>query len=238
MQITKVYVNNIQYLNRCGGKQHLEPFKRITNCTQGLQFRRIDHSYLRRFITTIKEQPLKWRGVFDDELLSFKMNSNAYKVRRLYFETRDMDSYSKNKRQTLQCRAARVDDAVQWGLRQMNQHKRMFFSSGSQTFVPDCLLDGTGSRWRCGERRKTMRWASVVRAQMQLLVETYRCNGRTQAAGVYRIDGMSGRRPPCRVCTTRSMSGCRFIERSPGGRTWWLRGVQNHHRHIADDSWN
>ena len=45
-----------------------------------------------------------------------------------------------------------------------------------------------------------MRWASVVRAQMQLLVETYHCNGRTQAAGVYQFDGMSARRPPCRVC--------------------------------------
>ena len=36
-----------------------------------------------------------------------------------------------------------------------------------------------------------MIWASMVRAQMQLLVVTYHCsNGRAQAAGVYRIDGI------------------------------------------------
>ena len=85
---------------------------------------------------------------------------------------------------------------------------KVFLAVGVEAFVPDCLLDGTGPRWRCGERRKTMRWASVVRAQMQLLVVTYRCsNGRTQAAGVYRIDGMSARRPPCRVCLAGSMPG-------------------------------
>ena len=62
MQTTPVYVNKIQYLNRCGAKHHLEPSKRITNCTQGLQFRCRDYSYLGRYYTRIKEQPLKWRA--------------------------------------------------------------------------------------------------------------------------------------------------------------------------------
>ena len=39
----------------------------------------------------MKEQPLKCRCIFDDELLSFKTNSNAFKVRQLYLETTDID---------------------------------------------------------------------------------------------------------------------------------------------------
>ena len=114
---------------------------------------------------------------------------------------------------------------------------QVFLAVGVEAFVPDCLLDGTGQRWRCGERRKTTWWTSVVRAQIHRFVVCYiHSHGRTQAAGVYRIDGMSARRPPCRVCPAGSMPGCIGVERSPGGRRWWLRGVQNHHRQIADDS--
>ena len=61
----------------------------------------------------MKEQPFKSRGIFDDELLSFKTNSNAFKVRRLYLETTDTDLYSQNNQQALQGRATGVDDAVQ-----------------------------------------------------------------------------------------------------------------------------
>ena len=61
----------------------------------------------------MKEQPFKCRGIFDDELLSFKTNSNAFKVRRLYLEIIDTDFYSQNNQQVLQGRATRVDDAVQ-----------------------------------------------------------------------------------------------------------------------------
>ena len=68
-------------------------------------------------MTMIKEQPLEWRGIFDDEILSFKANSNAYKVRRLYLEITDTYFFSKNKQQALQGRAAGVDGVVQWGLR-------------------------------------------------------------------------------------------------------------------------
>ena len=104
--------DNIQYLNKCGAKHNVMMYKQITKYTEGLKFRRRDGSYLRRFITIIKEQPLKWRGIFDDELFSFKINSNAFKVRQLYFETTDRDFYSQNNQQALQGRAAGVDDVV------------------------------------------------------------------------------------------------------------------------------
>ena len=69
---------------------------------------------------------------------------------------------------------------------------RIFLVVGVEAFVPDCLLDGTGQRWRCGERRKTMWWTSVVRAQIHRFVACYINSPRgTQAAGVYRIDRMS-----------------------------------------------
>ena len=51
--------------------------------------------------------------MFDDELLSFKTNSNAFKVRRLYLETIDRDFYYQNNQQELQGRANGVDDVVQ-----------------------------------------------------------------------------------------------------------------------------
>ena len=105
--------DNIWYLKKWGAKQQLLVIiKRITNYTQGLQFGRGEDSYLRRFITIMKEQPLKWRGIFDDELLSSKTNSNAFKVRRLYLETTHTDFYSQNNQQALQGRATGVDDVV------------------------------------------------------------------------------------------------------------------------------
>ena len=119
--------DNIKYLKNRGAKHHIEMSTEIMYYTQGLQFGHRDDGYLRRFITIIKEQPLKWRGIFDDELLSFKTNCNAFKVRRLYLETTDTDFYSQNNQQALQGRATGVDDAVQWGLRQINHHKRKFF---------------------------------------------------------------------------------------------------------------
>ena len=33
---------------------------------------------------------------------------------------------------------------------------------GVEAFVPYHLVDGTVRRWRCGERRKTARWTTVV----------------------------------------------------------------------------
>ena len=119
--------DNIQYLKNWGAKhQLLVIIKWITNYTQGLQFGHRDDNFLWECIAIIKEQPLKWRGIFDDEMLSFKTNSNAFKVRRLYFETTYRDFYSQNNQQVLQGRAAGVDDAVQWGLRQINHHKQMY----------------------------------------------------------------------------------------------------------------
>ena len=119
---------NIRYLKKWGAKhQLLVIIKWVTNYTQGLLFGRRDDSYLWRSITIIKEQPLKWRGIFDDELLSFKTNSNAFKVRRLYLETTDTDLYSQNNQQALQGSATGVGDAVQWGLQQINHHKRKYF---------------------------------------------------------------------------------------------------------------
>ena len=56
-----------------------------------------------------------------------------------------------------------------------------------------------------------------------------RGNGRTQTAGVFRIQGMSAKHPPCRVW--------RGIERGPAGE-WrrWLRGDQIQEGQISDDS--
>ena len=77
--------DNIRYLKRWGAKhQLLVIIKQVTNYTQGFQFGHRDDIYFWRCITIMKEQPFKWRGIFDDELLSFKTNSNAFKVRQLY----------------------------------------------------------------------------------------------------------------------------------------------------------
>ena len=52
--------DNIQYLKRWGAKHQLPVIiKWIMNYTQGLQFGRKDDNYLPRFITIMKEQPLK-----------------------------------------------------------------------------------------------------------------------------------------------------------------------------------
>ena len=101
--------DNIRYLKKWGAKhQLLVIIKRVTNYTQGLQFGCRDDSYFWRCIKIMKEQPFKWRGIFDDELLSFKTNSNAFKVRW----TTDTNFYSQNNQQALQGRETRVDDAV------------------------------------------------------------------------------------------------------------------------------
>ena len=95
--------DNIKYLKNCGAKHHIEMSTEIMYYTQGLQFRRREDGYLQRWITRIKDQPLKWRGILDDELPSVKTNSNSYKVRRLYLET--TDSNCEKKHQALQGRA-------------------------------------------------------------------------------------------------------------------------------------
>ena len=91
--------DNIKYLKNCGAKHYIEMSKEIMYYTQGLQFRRKEDGYLQRWITRIKDQPLKWRGILDDELPSIKRDSNSYKVRRLYLET--TDSNCENKYQAL-----------------------------------------------------------------------------------------------------------------------------------------
>ena len=64
--------DNIKYLKNCGAKHHIEMSTEIMYYTQGLQFRRREDGYLQRWITRIKDQPLKWRGILDDELPSVK----------------------------------------------------------------------------------------------------------------------------------------------------------------------
>ena len=67
----KCVYDNIWYMKKWGAKhQLLVIIKRVTNYTQGLQFGRGDDSYFWRCITIMKEQPFKWKGIFDDELLS------------------------------------------------------------------------------------------------------------------------------------------------------------------------
>jgi hypothetical protein len=95
--------DNIQYLDNYGAKHHLEMITEIMNYTQGLQFRRRDDSYLRRWITRIKDQPLKWRAIFDDELPYVKINSNSYKVRQLYLETTYFNYQNKHYTGTASC---------------------------------------------------------------------------------------------------------------------------------------
>ena len=151
--------DNIRYLKKWGAKHPLLVIiKWITNYTQGLQFGRRDNSYLWRSITIIKEQPLKWRGIIDDELLSFKTNSNAFKVRRLYLETTDRDFYSQNNHQALQGRATGVDDTMQWGLRLINHHKRNFFSCGSRS-----ICTRSSGRWH---RAKVAVWREEENHEM------------------------------------------------------------------------
>ena len=43
---------------------------------------------------------------------------------------------------------------------------KVFLAVGVEAFVPYRLVDGTGRRWRCGERRKTARWTTVVWARI------------------------------------------------------------------------
>ena len=93
-----------------------------------------------------------------------------------------------------------------------------FFSNGSQS-----ICTRLSARWHRAKvtvwREEAMRWTSVVRAQIHRFVLCYiHSHGRNQAARVYRIDRMSARRPPCRVCPVGSMPGCRCVERSPSGR--------------------
>ena len=105
--------DNIWYLKRWGAKHQLRVIiKWVMNYTQGLQFGRRDDNYFWRCIKIMKEQPFKWRGIFDDKLMSFKTNSNALKVRRLYLDTTDRDFYSQNNQQALHGGSTGVDDAV------------------------------------------------------------------------------------------------------------------------------
>ena len=71
--------DNIKYQKNYGAKHHIEMSTEIMYYTQGLQFRRREDGYLQRWITRIKDQALKWRGILDDELPSIKRNSNCYK---------------------------------------------------------------------------------------------------------------------------------------------------------------
>ena len=103
--------DNVNYLKNYGAKHHIEMSTKIMYYTQGLQFRRREDNYLQQWITRIKDQPLKWRGILDDELPPVKRNSNSYKVRQVYLET--TDSSYENKHQALQGRATGVDDFVQ-----------------------------------------------------------------------------------------------------------------------------
>ena len=58
--------DNIKYLKNCWAKHHIEMSTEIMYYTQGLQFRRKEDGYLQRWITRIKDQPLKWRGILDE----------------------------------------------------------------------------------------------------------------------------------------------------------------------------
>ena len=125
MQLNVTSVDdNIKYLKNYGAKHHIEMSTEIIYYTKGLKFRRREDGYLQWRINRIKDQPLKWRGILDDELPSVKRNSNSYKVRRLYLETTDCNF--ENKHQALQGKATRVDDDVQWGLPYTNPHKWKF----------------------------------------------------------------------------------------------------------------
>ena len=89
--------DNIKYLKNCGAKHHIEMSTEIMYYTQGLQFRRREDGYLQRWITRIKDQPLKWMGILDDELPSVKRNSSSYKVRWIYLETTDSNCETSTK---------------------------------------------------------------------------------------------------------------------------------------------
>ena len=104
---------------------------------------------------------------------------------------------------------------------------KVFLAVGVEAFVPDRLVDVTGRRWRCGERRKTARWTTVVWARILgvFVVLNFRGNGRTQTTGVFRIQGMSAKRPPCRgygqqvACRdAEALNGALLVRRDDGSK--------------------
>ena len=93
-----------QYHKTCGAKRDPE-------FAQCLQFRCRDDEYLHVIALEIMDQPLKRGGILDDEFSFLTTDADAYKVRGIYCDP--MPFSIANKQQALECRATRVDHALQ-----------------------------------------------------------------------------------------------------------------------------
>ena len=93
-----------QYHKTNGAKRDLE-------FAQCLQFRCRDDEYLHVIALEIMDQPLKIGGILDDEFSFLTTDADAYKVRGIYCDL--MPFSIANKQQALECRATRVDHALQ-----------------------------------------------------------------------------------------------------------------------------
>ena len=190
MQITKVYMDNIQYLNKCGANHQLGTFKWIREYTQGLQFRRRDHSYLRSFKTTIRSN--LWSEGASSMMSWYPSKQIPMILRSGDFIWRQLIGISIPKTISKRSRAGQLRGwccAVMPRIDKPPQVK-VFLVVGVEAFVPDRLVDGIGRRWRFGERRKTLRWTMVVWGQIlgvRFVQWNFRGNVRTQAAGVFWI---------------------------------------------------
>ena len=79
--------------------------------SQCLQFRCRDDEYPHVIAMEIVDQPLKQGGILDDEFFYLTTDADAYKVRGIYSDP--MPFSIANKQQALECRATRVDYALQ-----------------------------------------------------------------------------------------------------------------------------
>ena len=154
-QITKVYVNNIQYLNSCGAKHHLEPSKGSWIAPK------VSSLGAETIVICEGTIPESRSNLWSEGAPSMMKSCPKNKFPCLqggatYFETTNMNFHCKNKQQALQGRETGVDDAV----------VKVSWEMVVKGLVPDCLVGSTAQRWRCGERRKTARWTSVLRAQV------------------------------------------------------------------------
>ena len=85
--------------------------KRDTEIAQCLQLGCRDDEYLHVIALEIVDQPLKHGGILDDEFSYLTTDADAYKVRGIYSDP--MPFSIANKQQALECRATRVDYALQ-----------------------------------------------------------------------------------------------------------------------------
>ena len=152
--------DNIKYLKNYGAKHHIEMSIEIMYYTQGLQFRRREDGYLQQWITRIKDQPLKWMMSYlpSKEIpILTRLGDFIWRQPILTAKTSTKHSMAGQLEWMMLCNEA--SDI-------RTRTSESFLRNGSQRFSTDCLVGRTAQRWRGGERRKTVRWTSVLRAHV------------------------------------------------------------------------